>query len=63
MALSLLSLQFLSSGFNMLRLGGFFKDFAWGLLLILVMAMDFLIQRYREKKSIRTVIKNRIKAA
>ena len=62
MALSLISLQLLSSGFNLLRLGGFFKEFTWGLLLILVMAADFLLQHYREKKSINTMLKERSRA-
>jgi simple sugar transport system permease protein len=57
MVLSLVSLQFLSSGFNMLRLGGYFREFTWGLLVIVVMAMDYLIQRYRLKKSIKNVLK------
>ena len=59
MALSLLTLQFLSSGFNMLRLGGQFREFAWGLLLILVMAAGFLFQRYKEKKSVKLMLKQR----
>ena len=38
---SLLSLQFLSSGFNMLRLGGYYKDFSWGLLLMVVLSLEY----------------------
>jgi simple sugar transport system permease protein len=57
--LSLLSLQFLSSGFNMLRLGSWFKEFTWGLLLILVLSMDVFIVYYRKQKSIKAVIKSR----
>lgn len=40
LGLALLSLQFLSSGFNMLRLGGYFKEFTWGLLLIFVLSLN-----------------------
>lgn len=35
--LAILSLQFLSSGFSMLRFSNFFKEFVWGGLLLLVM--------------------------
>lgn len=45
--LALVALQLLSTGFNMLlvRHGGsnFFRDFAWGLLLLLVMTATFLL--------------------
>jgi simple sugar transport system permease protein len=41
LVMSLLSLQFLSSGFNMLRLGGYYKDFSWGLLLMVVLSMEY----------------------
>lgn len=59
MALSMLSLQFLSSGFNMLRLGGYFKEFTWGLLLIAVLSFDFISQELKRKKSIRDVSRSR----
>ena len=55
MALAMISLQFLSSGFNMLRLGGYFKEFTWGLLLIAVLSFDFISQEIKRKKSIREV--------
>lgn len=41
LVMSLLSLQFLSSGFNMLRLGGYYKDFSWGLLLLIVLSIEY----------------------
>jgi len=41
LVLSLFSLQFLSSGFNLLRLSGYYKDFSWGLLLLLVLSIDY----------------------
>lgn len=40
--LAILSLQFLSSGFSMLRFSNFFKEFIWGGLLLLVMLMGRL---------------------
>ncbi|HYF82303.1 MAG TPA: ABC transporter permease [Clostridia bacterium] len=41
MLLALVSLQFLTSGFNMLRFNAFYKDLVWGLLLLLVMAINY----------------------
>jgi simple sugar transport system permease protein len=52
---SLISLQFLSSGFNMLRLGGYFREFAWGFLLLLVLSINYLAEERRRKKSIASV--------
>lgn len=46
LALSLLSLQFLSSGFNMLHLSGFYKDFSWGLLLMIVLSLNYFAEKY-----------------
>ncbi|MBC8536901.1 ABC transporter permease [Feifania hominis] len=60
MALSMLSLQFLSSGFTMLRLGGYFKEFAWGILLIAVLSFNFISQELRRRKSIQAVAKARV---
>ena len=40
--LAILSLQFLSSGFSMLRFSNFFKEFVWGGLLLLVMLIGRL---------------------
>lgn len=55
MTLSLMSLQFLSSGFNLLRLGGYFKEFAWGLLLVVVLSVNFFVDAYRRKKSVKAM--------
>jgi simple sugar transport system permease protein len=41
--LAVLSLQFLSSGFNILRISNFAKEFVWGGLLLLVMVMSIVI--------------------
>jgi len=38
--LAVLSLQFLSSGFNILRVSNFAKEFVWGALLLVVMVMS-----------------------
>jgi len=52
LVLSLLSLQFLSSGFNMLRLGGYYKDFSWGLLLLFVLSLEFFYTKIRSTKKL-----------
>jgi simple sugar transport system permease protein len=40
LVLAVLSLQFLSSGFNMLRFSNFAREFIWGALLLLVMVLS-----------------------
>ena len=57
LVLSLLSLQFLSSGFNMLRLGGYYKDFSWGLLLLVVLSIEFFHGRIKAAKESRRSVK------
>jgi simple sugar transport system permease protein len=44
--LAICSLQFLSSGFNMLRFSNFFKEFIWGAVLLAVMVINY----YSNKK-------------
>lgn len=50
--LAILTLQFLSSGFNMLRFSTFLKDFVWGAVLILVMAINYIGEQRRIKRAI-----------
>lgn len=50
LTLSLISLQLLSSGFNMLRLGGQFKEFAWGVLLLVVLSANFLSEEVSRRR-------------
>ena len=61
--LALLTLQMLSTGFNMLlfRFSGsnFFRDFAWGLLLLLVMVLTQLIRRGKTWKVWKQVLSPR----
>ena len=46
---AVLSLQFLSSGFNMLRFSNFAKEFTWGMLLLIVMVINYFANRnYRQ---------------
>lgn len=43
LVLAILTLQLLSSGFNMLRFSTFFKEFIWGAVLLVVMAMNYVL--------------------
>jgi simple sugar transport system permease protein len=45
--IAVLSLQFLSSGFNMLRFSNFAKEFTWGLFLLAVMTLNYIENRRR----------------
>jgi Ribose/xylose/arabinose/galactoside ABC-type transport systems, permease components len=48
--LAVLTLQFLSSGFNMLQFSNFFKDFIWGAVLIAIMVINYIFNTRRFKK-------------
>lgn len=48
--LAILSLQFLSSGFNMLRFNNFAKELTWGLFLLLVMVLNYLMNARQAKR-------------
>jgi len=52
LVLAILSLQFLSSGFNMLRFSNFFKEFIWGLVLLLVMVINYLSTLYQSRRQL-----------
>lgn len=45
--IAVLSLQFLSSGFNMLHLSNYIKEFTWGLFLLLIMVINYIRNRKR----------------
>lgn len=45
--MAVLTLQFLSSGLNALHVGNFFKDFIWGIVLILVMVINVLSSKIK----------------
>ena len=53
LVLAMISLQFLSSGFNMLRVGGsfsnYFRELVWGVVLILVMVINYLDAKKRAR--------------
>lgn len=48
-AIAVLTLQFLSSGFNMMRFNNFARDFTWGMFLILIMIFNHLMSERRNK--------------
>lgn len=48
---AVLTLQFLSTGFNMLQISNFFKDFIWGAVLIAVMITNYISNQRQMKRS------------
>lgn len=48
--MAVLTLQFLSSGFNMLRVDSYFKTFIWGAVLVGAMIINHFTNRYAERK-------------
>jgi simple sugar transport system permease protein len=48
---AVLTLQFLSTGFNMLHISTFFKDFIWGAVLIIVMITNYISNQKQMKRS------------
>jgi simple sugar transport system permease protein len=48
---AVLTLQFLSTGFNMLHISNFFKDFIWGAVLIIVMVTNYISNQKQMKRS------------
>lgn len=57
--LALLSLQFLSSGFNMLRITGTAKEMAWGILLLAVTAVNFFVEQRKLKRGLKVKKENK----
>ncbi len=49
--IAILSLQFLSSGFNMLRFNNFAKEFTWGIFLLFVMVFNYLMNERAKRKA------------
>lgn len=52
-AIAVLTLQFLSSGFNMLRFNNFARDFTWGVFLIVVMVFNHLMNERKARRDAR----------
>jgi simple sugar transport system permease protein len=55
LVMGIMILQFTQSGLNILALSAFAKKFIWGLALLLIMVVNYLISRYNEKKRIKTM--------
>jgi len=51
--IAIVTLQMLSSGFNMLRFSSYQKLAVWGAILILVMVMNYLLEKMRERRNIK----------
>ncbi len=49
--IAVLSLQFLSSGFNMLRFSNFAKEFTWGMFLLAIMTLNHVQNRRRPRQA------------
>jgi simple sugar transport system permease protein len=47
---AVLSLQFLSSGFNMLRFSNFAKEFTWGMFLLAIMTLNYVQNRRKPRQ-------------
>lgn len=47
--LAVFSLQFLQSGFNMLRFSPFFGEFMWGALLLFVMVFNYMLNKRQDR--------------
>jgi len=48
--IAVLSLQFLSSGFNMLRFSNFAKEFTWGAFLLNFMVLNYFYNKRTKKR-------------
>ncbi len=48
--IAVLSLQFLSSGFNMLRFSNFAKEFTWGMFLLAIMTLNYVQNRRKPRR-------------
>ena len=49
LVMALIILQFVSSGLNLLGVSNFLTIAIWGIILILVMVVNYLSERYRER--------------
>ena len=57
LVMGIVILQITQSGLNILSFSPFFKKFMWGLILLLIMVINFLILKYSEQKRIQNMIK------
>lgn len=57
LVMGIVILQITQSGLNILSFSPFFKKFMWGLILLLIMVINFLVLKYSEQKRIQNMIK------
>jgi simple sugar transport system permease protein len=55
LVMAIMILQFTQSGLNIMSFSPHMKKFIWGLALLLIMVINFLIAKYNEKKRIRAM--------
>ena len=55
--MAIMTLQFLSSGFNILRVDSYFKTFIWGAVLVLAMIMNYYGNKAADRKKTREAAK------
>jgi simple sugar transport system permease protein len=58
LVMGIMILQFTQSGLNIMSFSPHMKKFIWGLALLLIMVINFLIVKYNEKKRIRAMRKS-----
>ena len=58
LVMGIVILQITQSGLNILSFSPFFKKFMWGLLLLLIMVLNFLVHKYSERRRILNMINN-----
>jgi simple sugar transport system permease protein len=47
--MGIIILQVLQSGFNILSFSPFFKKFIWGMMLLIVMVINFIMSEYQQR--------------
>lgn len=62
LVMGIIILQITQSGLNIMSFSPFFKKFIWGLALLLVMVINFLMHKYNERKRVMEMNKERLAA-
>ena len=58
LAIAVIALQFLSTGFNQMRASNFARDFTWGVFLVFIILFNYFMNKYDERKRIRRLAEN-----
>lgn len=53
--MAILTVQFLSTGLNIMRVDGYFRVFVWGSLLVIMLLLNYFVNKYSEKKQIKAL--------